>query len=58
METKFGINYSTLWILKQLLFGSLKHICLHASFISQQKPNCCFRKQLSYCSCMAILPVL
>jgi len=25
---------------------------------AQQKPNCCFSKQLGYCSCVTILPVL
>jgi len=25
---------------------------------TQQKPNCCFSKQLGYCSCVTILPML
>jgi len=29
-----------------------------ADQLSQQKPNCCFSKQLGYCSCMTILPML
>jgi len=25
---------------------------------TQQKPHCCFSKQLGYCSCVTILPLL
>ena len=34
--------------------------CLGVNTIdsAQQKPNCCFAKQLGYCSCVTILPML
>ena len=31
--------------------------CSFNVLVTQQKPNCCFSKQLGYCSCVTILPI-
>jgi len=38
--------------------SAVNYMRCEAATSTQQKPNCCFSKQLGYCSCVTILPML